>query len=361
MRIDPRQYAHCMDALRSLLALSSAGGCGCKLGPSSLAEILSALEGTPESSDVLLGLHAADDAAVIRLSDSVAAVLTVDFFTPIVDSAYDWGAIAAANALSDVYAVGGSPRAALNILAWPDRSDLSATLNGVLAGARDKLTEAGAELLGGHSIRDPVPKFGMAVLGTVDPNSILRTSAGAPGDVLVLTKPIGTGALTTAARAGMAPPGSIASGVEWMRRLNDRALLCARAHGVRAATDVTGFGLGGHALDLAIASGVSVELFMGAIPTLPGFREVVDKGIRTTITAENSVTVIKYLQTESITDYERSLLADPQTSGGLLLAVAPGQVASLVRALVAEGLEGAIVGRLADGQPGALALLDRLI
>lgn len=350
-----------MDALRSLLALSTAGGCGCKLGPSSLAEILSALHGTPESPDVLVGLGAADDAAVIRLSSDVAAVLTVDFFTPVVDSAPDWGAIAAANALSDVYAMGGSPRAALNILAWPDTHTLGETLEAVLKGAAEKLAEAGVDLLGGHSIRDPVPKFGMAILGVVDPELMLRTSNGTAGELLVLTKPIGTGALTTAARNGTAPEGSVRAAVESMRLLNDRALACARAHGVRAATDVTGFGLGGHALDLATASGLSLDLFLSAIPTLPGFRQVVEAGTATSVTDENAASILARLGPDTTTDYEMSLLADPQTSGGLLLAVSPSRCADLMQALLDEGLECATVGRLTDHRAGTLTLHERII
>lgn len=343
----------------SLLDLSPAGGCGCKLPPEQLEAVLTALRWTTTSPSTLLGLKDSDDAAIMLLTDDVAVVLTVDFFTPIVDSPYDWGSIAAANAMSDVYAVGGVPRAVLNILAWPEGLLPDEALTQLLAGGADKVQEAGAEVIGGHSIRDEAPKFGMAVMGVVHPRHIFRNSACQPGDVLILTKPIGTGVISTAAKAGIAAPDVIAASTRSMMRLNSDAARVAHNLGLKAATDVSGFGLVGHIHDLARSSGLLAQIRLPAVPTIPGFAELATNGLATGVTAKNLEAAASYMQgTKDLDLIEAAILGDPQTSGGLILSTPATQVDDLLAQLAEVDICGAVIGTMLEGNPGVIELLS---
>ncbi len=242
---------------RRLTSFSHGAGCGCKLGPSDLTEVLGALSMPELTDEVLVAADTGDDAAVVRLPDGHALIATLDFFTPIVDDPYDWGRIAAANALSDVYAMGGSPFLALNIVNWPV-DDLPLELLGqVLQGGIDVASKAGAAVLGGHSITDPEPKYGMVALGLVDPDRIVRNSTAPAGARLFLTKPLGLGIVTTAVKRGLADEALLARAVDLMTTLNDDASQAMREANAEAATDVTGFGLLGHLHRMLLASGVA--------------------------------------------------------------------------------------------------------
>ena len=269
-----------------LTEFSRSGGCACKLSPADLAQVIAAVPGLGVTDDpnLLVGLGTSDDAAVYRLSDEQAIVVTTDFFTPVVDDPYDWGRVAAANALSDVYAMGGAPLLALNLVAWPREALSFDLLAQVLEGGAAVARAAGCLVVGGHSIDDPEPKYGMAVVGTVDPTRLLANVGARVGDVLVLTKPLGIGAATTAIKRGLASAAQIAAAVELMATLNNSALVAAQVVGVgvggavHTATDVTGFGLVGHLLELAAASGVGVELEPAKVPLLPGTEALLASG-----------------------------------------------------------------------------------
>ncbi len=250
------------------------------MGPGDLARVLAPLTAAVVPPQLLVGLHTSDDAAVYQLSDDLALVQTVDFFAPVVDDAYDYGCIAAANAMSDVYAMGGTVAFALNIAAWPETvpADLLAR---VFQGGVDTMASVGGVIAGGHTIRDPEPKYGLVVTGTIHPTQIITKAAARPGDLLVLTKPLGTGVITTAAKNERATPEHLAAAMASMKRLNDVASRLAVAAGVRAGTDITGFGLLGHADEIAAKSGVRVVLDSAALPWLPGAREYATAGVAT--------------------------------------------------------------------------------
>jgi len=301
----------------------------------------------------------ADDAGVYRLADGVLLAQTVDFFTPIVDDPGDWGRIAAANALSDVYAMGGRPITALAIVGWPREVlplDLLAT---VAEGAAAILAEAGCVLLGGHTVDDPEPKYGLAVTGIVHPDDLVTNAAATPDDVLVLTKPIGTGIVATAIKRGVAPAAVVSAAVEAMTALNAAGARAMRRIGARAATDVTGFGLLGHLGELLRASGVSATIEAGAVPLLPGVEELAAAGAIPGGTRRNLAAAERFTDFGTGSDVTRLLLADAQTSGGLLIAVNAPLAAALVQALADEGVAGAVIGRLrsrtfADGPAGRI-------
>jgi selenide, water dikinase len=278
----------------------------------------------PDDPNVLVGADTADDAAVYRLSDSLAVVSTADFFTPIVDDPYDFGRIAATNALSDVYAMGGTPVTALNLVAFP-LADLGGdVLREILRGGQEVATVAGVAVVGGHSIDDPEPKYGMAVTGTVHPDSILRNTGASPGDSLYLTKPIGGGLATTALKRGLASQQLIDETVSVMTELNRDAAAAAIAAGASAMTDVTGFGLLGHLHELSLASGVSVEVEAGAVPAIPGCVELLslDEPPIAGGTRRNREWVSEFVDFDAaVPESLRWLLCDAMTSGGLLVAV----------------------------------------
>jgi selenide,water dikinase len=328
-----------------LTALSHGAGCGCKLPPAALHGLLAEL-GAAADGRVLVGNETADDAAVVRLSDELAIVTTADFFTPIVDDPYDFGRVAAANALSDVYAMGGTPIAALNLVAWP-LGDLGRDpLRDVLRGGTAVAREAGVAVVGGHSIDDAEPKYGLAVTGVVDPRGILRNSTARPGDRLYLTKPVGAGVAATGAKRGLASARLTAAALEVMTELNRDAAAAARRARASAVTDVSGFGLLGHLHELACASGVSAEVTAADVPALPNVLELLsaDEPPIAGGTRRNREWVEPAADwADDVPEPYRWLLCDAMTSGGLLVAAAEGSA----------GL-GEPIGRIAEGEPGTI-------
>ena len=339
-----------------LTAYASGGGCATKIPQSELAAILAGLPVTAAAPELLVGTGTADDAAVYRLSSEQALVVTTDFFAPVVDDPGDYGAIAAANALSDVYAMGGTPLLALNIVAWPGEDVLPASvLAEVLDAGAATVREAGAVIAGGHSVRDAEPKYGLAVVGTVHPERITTNANGRPGDALVLTKALGTGIVSNATKLGAAPREVTAAAVASMRRLNRDAAQAGSRCGVRCATDVTGFGLLGHAHSLGAASGCAVEIDAAALPLLPGVPELVDAGMVPGGSRRNLAYADNWTTWDArVTPLQRTLATDAQTSGGLLLAVDPRNREALLRELDKAGCACAVVGRLVDGAAGSV-------
>jgi selenide,water dikinase len=344
-----------------LTRFSHGAGCACKLSPEDLRTVLGLVHGTDARTDpdLLVGLDTADDAAVYRLRDDLAVVVTTDFFTPIVDDPYDWGRIAATNALSDVYAMGGAPLLALNLVAWPREGLPFELLARVLDGGGDVVRAAGALVAGGHSIDDAEPKYGLAVVGTVDPERVLTNAGARAGDALVLTKPIGLGVISTAVKRDAATPDLVAEAVRIMTTLNAGARDAAVQLGdaVHAATDVTGFGLLGHLRELLSASGLAGEVDAGAVPVIDGVRELVAAGMVAGGTQRNHAFVSGTTAWGSLTDTEQLLLADAQTSGGLLIAVSPDRADDLVDALTRrDALAAAGIGRCVAGSVGSIAI-----
>ncbi len=295
--------------------------------------------------DVLVGFDTADDAGVYRLSDNLALVQTVDFFTPVVDDPFTFGAIAAANALSDVYAMGGKPLSALAIVAYPadgDPDDLAAIMQGGLA----KMTEAGCSVIGGHSVSDPEIKFGYAVTGTIHPARIKANAGARAGDALVFTKAIGTGVIATALKRGIADEASVAAATASMLRLNRAACEAMLQFDVHGCTDVSGFGLLGHAREMALASGVTLEIDTAAVPLLPGALDVVRAGAVPGGLKNNREFVSGEVSGDTAIDVALlTLLFDPQTSGGLLISLSPTDAAALERAFPAARRIGRILAR----------------
>ncbi|WP_258534582.1 selenide, water dikinase SelD [Streptomyces sp. PT12] len=311
-----------MTTLR-LTQYAGGGGCACKIPPGELDDLVAALarprsEPVDSAAELLVGLEGGgDDAAVVRLDAERALVTTADFFTPVVDDPYDWGRIAAANALSDVYAMGGTPWAAVNLLAWPRETLPMDVAAEVLRGGRDVAHAAGCQVSGGHSVTDPEPKYGMSVVGVVHPDRMLRLDAAEPGRALTLTKPLGSGVLNARHKAtGTVFPEAVAA----MAALNRDASHAAVAAGIRAGTDVTGFGLLGHAYKLARASGVTVAIDASAVPFLADAARAVDDGFVSGGTRRNLAWVAPHVDFGAAPEARRLLLADAQTSGGLLLA-----------------------------------------
>jgi len=309
-------------------------------------------------SRILVDAATRDDAAVFQTAPDRALVVTVDFFTPIVDDAYDYGRIAAANAFSDVYAMGGRPLLALNLVGWPRGKLPFEVLGEVLRGGIDIAKEAGAFVLGGHSIDDPEPKYGMVAVGEVHPDRIVTNAGAKAGDVLVLTKPVGTGILATALKRDLAVEADLRPAVTAMTTLNAGAARAmeAVAASVHAATDITGFGLLGHLHNLLEASRVSAELQPDAVPVFPRARELAAAGAVPGGTARNLEAAAGYTAFPvSLASPDRTLLADAQTSGGLLIAVAAEAAGLLVGALKKEGTPAAaVIGRVTGGEPGRI-------
>ena len=318
------------------------------MGPEALAQVLRPLTAfvPPERrADLIVGLAEGDDAAVLRLDAERALVFTVDFFTPVVDDPADFGAVAAANALSDVYATGGEPLLALNIAAFPPDLD-PAVIETIVRGGAEKAAEAGCAVAGGHTIQDAEPKFGMAVIGLAHPDRLFLKTGVRPGDALILTKPLGTGVITTWAKEGEADPAALAGAVESMKRLNrDSARVFAR-FGVKGCTDVTGFSLAGHALELAEKSSVSLEIDAGALPLLPGARAAVEgKFVPGGARRNRAYYEGRVAFADGVDPVVRTLCFAPETSGGLLAAV-PGDAEGCVRELRGLGVEAALIGRV---------------
>ena len=338
-----------------LTSYSHGAGCACKLGMSDLSDVLALLGPRATHPDVLVGLDEADDAAVVRLSDSEAIVLTLDFFTPLVDDPFVWGQIAATNAASDVYAMGGRPLVALNIAAWPRESIPLEVLADVLRGGREVADRGGFFVVGGHTVDDPEPKYGMVVVGRIDQKDVMTMDAARPGDVLVLTKPIGTGVITTAIKRDAASDDAMNAAVASMTHLNDAASGVLVGAGVRACTDVTGFGLLGHLHRLLAASGVAASLDAASVPLLSGAVELAEAGYIPGGTKRNLSAVEGQVQWDGCTDLTRFLLADAQTSGGLLASIPESRVEKVV-----AGLDGepacTVIGRVVEGTPGTISV-----
>ncbi len=325
-------------------------GCACKIQPQLLEEILKKLS-VPDDPNILVGADTTDDAAVYRINDDTALVATVDFFTPVVDDPFQFGAIAAANALSDIYAMGARPLFALNIVGFPvDRLPID-VLDRILAGAKSKVEEAGIFILGGHSVDDTEPKFGMAVLGTVHPGHILANSGATPGDILILTKPIGTGILSTALKQGAIDEKAFAPAVKVMTELNRAAAEIMADFTIHACTDVTGFGLMGHLAEMMNDEIVDAEIRLQEVPILPGARDLAMENVIPGGTRNNFAHVEKLVDWDKqIPRAERLLLCDAQTSGGLLIAVTEKDKERLVTALKSAGVTGtAVIGRFVPG------------
>ena len=310
-----------------------------------------------DNPDVLVGLETGDDAAVYRLRPDLALVVTTDFFTPIVDDPYTFGAIAAANALSDIYAMGAQPLMAVNLVAFPIKELGPSVLADILRGGLDKVREAGIDILGGHSIDDREPKYGLAVTGTVHPDRVRRNRGGRPGDRLVLTKPLGTGVISTAIKHQVAPPDSAAAAIESMLRLNRDAADAMATVEVHAATDVTGFGLLGHLHYMARASGLAARVEVASVPFLPGAEVLADAGEVPGGTRSNERFLASRVRWPADLPAARQiLLCDAQTSGGLLLAVPASGAASLMAALEAKRVAGTVIGELTEGEAGSIVV-----
>ena len=306
---------------------------------------------------MLVGLETGDDAAIYRINDRVALVLTTDFFAPIVDDPFDYGQIAAANALSDVYAVGGTPITALNIAAFP-RDLGSDVIAKILEGGQVKAEEAGILIIGGHTIDDKEPKYGLAVTGVVVPGEQITNASAQPGDVLILTKAIGSGVITTAAKNELASEESVQAAVKSMATLNKGAADAMIEVGVSAATDVTGFGLLGHLSQMMKASGTSAALDWSKIPLLPGALELVTAGAVSGGTSRNIEAIRDVVNFEDcVGDVEFTVLADAQTSGGMLISVPQERSEALVKSLVAnQTLYSSVIGKVFDGDPGIVTI-----
>jgi selenide, water dikinase len=330
----------------TLTSLARAGGCAAKY-PAARLEALLAGFLPADSSDLLVGLDPADDAAVYRLDDERAIVFTVDFFPPVVDDPRDFGAIAATNALNDVYAMGGAPLLALSVTAFPEALPPE-VLGEILAGADEVVRAAGAILAGGHTIRDDEPKYGLAVVGTVHPKAIWPKSGARPGDALFLTKRLGTGLVLQAQRDGRAPGGALEAAVAAMRTLNRGAAEVLRPFAPNAVTDVTGFGLLGHAYEMASRSRVRLELDAGALPALPSARELAEEGVLTGGDRRNREYAGPHVASTAPAALE-ALAFDPQTAGGLLVALPSDKGAVLAATSAAAGLDLFRVGRVVDG------------
>lgn len=323
-----------------LTHLVSGGGCASKLGQAQLTEVIRQL---PRSVDpnLLVGFETSDDAGVFRLSDDQALVQTVDFFTPIVDDPYSYGQIAAANALSDVYAMGGRPISVLNIACFSPDVAPAAVWVAILRGAFDKTTEAGAVVMGGHSVNDPQPKFGMAVTGLVNPQQMFANTEAKPGDGIWLTKSLGTGIVTTAAKNDACSEEELSGAIESMSRLNREASEIGQAAGVRCATDITGFGLIGHLFNVARGSQVAIEIDVNSLPVLSGVERMIGEDYTTGGGRRNREFVGEALVVgDGVADWQVHLVADPQTSGGLAL-FSEAEISGAVR-----------IGSVVAGGPG---------
>lgn len=336
---------------------ASCAGCAAKMDAGRLADVLQHL---PRSTDpnLLLGPQTSDDAGVYRIGDNLALLNTVDFFPPIVDDPYTYGQIAAANALSDIYAMGGRPVTAMNLVAFPREGLALDVLHQILRGGADKLEEAGVALVGGHTVADPEVKYGMAVTGLIDPARLVTNGGAQPGDHLILTKPIGVGIITTALKQARAEPALVERAANVMRQLNRAAAETMLQHGVHACTDITGYGLLGHALEMARASGVRLGIEYQRMPCFPEALDLCARGIR----SEGLMTNRKAFSAsvrfdDSVPEVWRELLFDPQTSGGLLIALPEADAPRLLQQLHESGFEASPIGRVTGRGVGEIAVI----
>jgi selenide, water dikinase len=333
----------------ALTSLSHGAGCGCKLSAAAIGPLLAGIPRPPDP-NVLVGFDTSDDAGVYRVNDELAIVSTIDFFTPIVDDPFDFGRIAATNALSDVYAMGGTPISALNLVAFSLEELGGEPLVEILRGGAAVAARAGVAIVGGHSIDDAEPKYGLAVTGIVHPDEVITNAGGRAGDALVLTKPLGSGVVSTALKRGV-PGAPLRDAVEVMTTLNRDASIAARAAGVRGMTDVTGFGLLGHLHELALASGVAAEVRADAVPAIAGVLELLADPSQAVAggTRRNRAHAEEFTTfAADVPEARRWLVCDAMTSGGLLAAVACERAATI---------PGSVVGRLLDGPAGSIRVV----
>jgi selenide,water dikinase len=343
-----------------LTSLSHGAGCACKLGPSQLGDVLELLGPSAPSAGVVVSEASGDDAAVYRLPDGTGLVVTLDFFTPLVDDPFDWGRIAAANALSDVYAMGGTPTLALNVAGWPVGVLPLEMLADVLRGGRAIAESAGIAVVGGHTITtEKEPLYGLVATGLVDLDAMLRNTEVRTGMALVLTKPIGSGMLTTAAKRGVASEAQLRVAVETMTSLNADASRVAVASGVRAGTDVTGFGLLGHLRKMLEASGCAAAVAAASVPVLEGVLDLAQRDVVAGGTKRNYAWLNPTTDWGECTVPEQLVLADAQTSGGLLLATSDGD--ALVTALGAAGVGAWAIGETTPGPAGTVSVSGRIV
>lgn len=331
-----------------LTGLTHTAGCAAKIGPGTLAGIL---EGLPkfEDENLLVGIETSDDGAIYRVSDDVALIQTLDFFPPMVDDPYLFGQVAAANALSDIYAMGGEPKVALNIVAWPNCVNPK-FLGEILRGGADKVKEAGAVLAGGHSIQDDVPKYGLSVTGFVHPDKVFKNCGARPEDLLILTKPLGTGIINTAVKAGMASEEAQQEVIRVMTTLNRTAKHIIETYEVHSCTDVTGFGLAGHCIEMAEGSGVTIRIDAQALPLQECAAEYAQMGLIPEGAYKNRAFAGTRVDTDGAEEYLRDIFFDPQTSGGLLVSVSPEDARQIMRDFEKAGILGdcAVIGRVTE-------------
>jgi selenide,water dikinase len=356
--MDPNQPS--VNEIPRLTSLSTKAGCGCKIGPGELSGILQSIPATSRHPNLLVGIDTNDDAGVYQLNEELALVQTVDFFTPIVDDPYDFGQIAAANAISDIYAMGGTPLTVLNLVGFPisklDRSILAE----ILRGAAEKVREAGATLVGGHSIDDPEPKFGLAVTGTVHPQRILTNAGAKSGDQLILTKPIGAGILTTGIKRDKLSAEEIAHVTRVMTTLNRVAAEVMIKFKVNACTDITGFGLLGHALEMARGSRCGIIFHSENIPILPRVKELAADGVIPGGTKNNYRFFESYVDfPASFDELDRLILCDAMTSGGLLISVVQDDAVALLHTLRIEGVDAVSIGEVTSSSAGRIRIQTR--
>ncbi|WP_438268351.1 selenide, water dikinase SelD [Maribellus luteus] len=317
-------------------------GCACKIRPQNLEKVLKNLAPVIDK-NVLVGTETSDDAAVYRISDDLAVVQTLDFFTPVVDDPYDFGAIAAANALSDIYAMGAKPVFALNIVGFPEDTLPMETLEQILKGAQDKAAEAGIPVLGGHTVEDPEPKFGMVVTGTIHPSEILKNTGAQPGDQLVLTKPLGTGILSTGIKRGMVEDQTRELVSRQMMSLNKTAADVMKKYPVHACTDVTGFGLMGHLKEMTSGSECNARVWYDKVPFLPEVKNLAVAGVIPGGSHNNLSFVSEFVDFGKLPRTDQLLLCDAQTSGGLLIALPAAEAEKLVIDLKESGVSDACI------------------
>ncbi len=353
MQDAPRQDAPAKEAPR-LTSLAHGGGCGCKLAPGVLAEILAKMPPTAAFADLLVGTETSDDAAVWRLNDQQALVATTDFFMPVVDDPFDFGRIAAANALSDVYAMGASPIFALAIVGMPVDRLPAETIRGILAGGAAVCAEAGIPVAGGHSIDSVEPIYGLVALGLAHPDRVMTNRGARVGDVLILTKALGVGVLSAAFKQARLAPEGYAALIASTTQLNRLGTELAGMAGVSAVTDVTGFGLLGHALEMSRGAGLGVEIDAAAPALLPGVEALLQEGVRTGASTRNWASYGDQVRLDpALAEWRRDLLTDPQTSGGLLIAVAEAQAPTVLELAHRRGFAASrVVGRVLSGPAG---------
>ncbi len=300
-----------------LLRFTASGGCSAKISPAMLEEVLKQLP-LPYDPDVLVDINTHDDAGVYRINDDLALVITTDFFPPVCSDPYEFGQIAAANSISDVYAMGGKPVLALNLMMFPASELPVEAYTEILRGGYDKASEAGVRIMGGHTIDDPVPKFGLAVIGFVNPGKIMTNAGIRPGDKLILTKPLGTGIILAGNRLGLLEDGELEEALTYMKRLNDTASSVASRFGITGGTDITGFGLAGHALKMARASNVNISIDLHEIPLITGTKRLLSEGCIPGAAFRNQEFAGKDMTADHDADYDLIMAAfDAQTSGGL--------------------------------------------